>query len=242
MKNKTKIAIAIGIMCMLLTCAVLIQLNTIKEATKIVGTSYAEASLKDEVLRWKENYESLYEELQKAEKELEQVRQEMTSDNSRGTELEEQLTEANKLLGLTELTGSGVIVTLEDNDQVTAKDLGIEDDISKYLIHNNDVINIINELFNAGAEAISINGQRIVSTTAIDCIGSVITVNGVKLSSPFKISAIGNPESLAGITRPGGYFEIINSTGGIANLEKSNNVTVAKYTGTITSEYMNTVE
>ena len=224
MKNKTKIAIAIGIMCMLLTCAILIQLNTIKEATKIVGTSYAEASLKDEVLRWKENYESLYEELQKAEKELEQVRQ------------------ANKLLGLTELTGSGVIVTLEDNDQVTAKDLGIEDDISKYLIHNNDVINIINELFNAGAEAISINGQRIVSTTAIDCIGSVITVNGVKLSSPFKISAIGNPESLAGITRPGGYFEIINSTGGIANLEKSNNVTVAKYTGTITSEYMNTVE
>ncbi len=242
MKEKTKIAIAIGIMCMLLTGAILVQLNTIKEATQIVGTSYAEDKLKDEVLAWKENYESLYEELEEAEAELEKVRQEVTSDNSRGAELEAQLTEANKLLGLTELTGSGVIVTLSDNDQVTTKDLSIDDDISTYLIHNNDVMNIINELFNAGAEAISVNGQRIISTTAIDCIGAVITVNGVKLSSPFVISAIGNPESLSGIARPGGYFEIINSTGGIASIEKSNNVTVAKYNGTITSKYMQTVE
>lgn len=241
MNDKIKIAITIGIMCMLLTCAILIQLHTIREATQIVGTSYAEESLKDEVLRWKENYESLYKDLEEAEKELETVRQEVTSNNSRGTELEAELTEANKLLGLTELQGSGVIVTLSDNEEVTAKDLGIEDDISKYLIHNNDVINIVNELFNAGAEAISINGQRIITTTAIDCIGSVVTINGEKVSSPFKISAIGNPESLSGIARPGGYFEVINTTGGVATIEKSNNVTVAKYEGTISSEYMTNI-
>ncbi len=242
MKEKTKIAIVIGIMCMLLTAAILVQLTTIEEATQIVGTSYAEDSLKDEVLKWKENYESLYEELEEAEDELELTRQEVTTDNSRGTELEAELSEINKLLGLTEITGSGVIVTLSDNTSVTSKDIDVDDNINYYLIHDEDVINIVNELNNAGAEAISINGQRVISTTAITCSGSVITINGVKLSSPFVISAIGNPESLSGISRPGGYFEQIQLTGSIATIEKSDSVTVAKYSGTITAKYMTTAE
>lgn len=242
MNKKYQIAITIGIMCVLLAGAIVVQLNTIKEATKIVGTSYAMAGLKDEVLKWKEKSETQYKTLETAETELEKTRQEVTKENTRGTELEEELSKANKLLGLTELTGRGVIVTLADNNEVKATELESDDNINYYLIHDVDIWSIVNELYNAGAEAISINGQRIVGTTAITCSGAVITINGVKLSSPFKINAIGNPETLYGVARPGGYLEEISSTGSIATIEKSNNVIVSKYTGTLTSKYMNTTE
>ena len=71
MNKKYQIAFTIGIMCILLSAAIVIQLNTIKEATKIVGTSYARASLKDEVLSWKEKSESQYKVLEAVETELE---------------------------------------------------------------------------------------------------------------------------------------------------------------------------
>lgn len=242
MNEKKQIAIAIGIMCTLLTFEIMVQLNTIKEATNIVGTSYAEQSLKDEVLRWKENYESLYRTLEQTEENLETARQEATQENSRGAELEEELSKINKLLGLTELTGSGVIVTLSDNNTVTTEGISIDEDINDYIVHDDDLITVVNELYNAGAEAISINGQRLVSTTAITCSGTVITINGIKLNSSFVISAIGNPESLYSIERTGGYIENMRLYGAIANTEKSNNITIPKFSGTLSSKYMKNVE
>ena len=242
MNKKYQIAFTIGIMCILLSAGIVIQLNTIKEATKIVGTSYAQASLKDEVLRWKEKSEAQYKVLEAVGKELEKTRQEATKENSRGTELEEELSKTNRLLGLTELTGSGVIVTLADNNEIKASEIEGDDNINYYLIHDVDIWSVINELYNAGAEAISVNGQRIVGTTAITCSGAVITINGVKMSSPFKINAIGNPETLYGVARPGGYLENIATTGSIATIEKSNNIIVPKYTGTLTLKYMNSAE
>lgn len=242
MNKKYQIAITIGIMCILLSAAIVIQLNTINEATKIAGTTYAQAGLRDEVLRWKEKSEEQYRVLEVAERELEETRQNATKENSRGTELEEELSKANKLLGLTELTGAGVIVTLADNNEKKAADVEIDDNINYYLIHDVDIWSIVNELFNAGAEAISINGQRVIGNTAITCSGAVITINGVKLGSPFKINAIGNPETLYSVARPGGYLESISSTGSIATIEKSNSITVAKYMGTLSPKYLNNAE
>ena len=242
MNDKKQIALAIGLMCVLLTSAIVVQLNTIKEATKIVGTSYAEQSLKDEVLRWKENYESLYKTIEETEEKLEKVRTEATQENGRGAELEEELSNINKLLGLTELTGSGVVVTLSDNNTVTSEVISIDEDINDYIVHYDDLISVVNELYNAGAEAISINGQRLVSTTAITCSGTVITINGKKLNSPFVISAIGNPESLYSIERTGGYLENMRLYGASAETVKSNNITVPKFAGTLSSKYMKNVE
>lgn len=242
MENKSQIAITIGLMCVLLTSAIGIQLHTIKEATKVVGTFPAEQRLKDEVLRAKGEYEELYKTLENKEKELKEVREEMTKENSRGAELQEELDRNNKLLGLTELTGSGIIVTIADN--TNAKMSEIDDelvDMSRYLVHEENLVDIVNELNNAGAEAISINGQRILGTTAISCSGAVITINGVKLSSPFKINAIGNPESLSGINRNGGTLDNLRATVMITT-EKSNNITVGKYSGVINSKYMKAVE
>lgn len=199
-----QIGIAIGFMCAILTSTIIIQVNTIEEAKKIVGSSMAQSQLRDEVLVWKEDYERIYKELENKEKELESSRQESTKENGRLRELQNELNEANKLLGLTEITGSGIILTLKDNEALYAKDLGI--DLNEALVHDGDLRQIINELKNAGAEAISVNGQRIVGTTAINCEGAIVTINGVKVNSPFEIKAIGNIYSLRGIKRPRRLF------------------------------------
>lgn len=199
MKNKAQIATALGLMCIILVSSIVIQLNTIKEATKIVGTSYAEQDLKDEVLRQKESYERLYKDLENKEKELEVARAESTKENARLSELREELEKVNRLLGLTELTGEGIVLTIRDNEAARNKE--IEMNVAEALVHDEDLRQIVNELKNSGAEAISINGQRIVSSTSIICSGAIVKVNGVKLNSPFEILAIGNPSTLRGIDR-----------------------------------------
>ena len=98
MKNKTQVAITIGLMCVILTSSIVVQLNTIKEATKIVGTSYAQAELKEEVLRKKADYERIYKNLENKEAELEKARQETTQEKGRAAELQEELDEVNRLL------------------------------------------------------------------------------------------------------------------------------------------------
>lgn len=92
---------------------------------------------------------------------------------------------------------------------------------------------------NAGAEAISINGQRITNSTAIYCAGNVVKVNGEKISSPIEIKAIGSPELLYGsMTIPGGYIELLEETGVIVDIKKSTNITINKFDGIINSQYI----
>ena len=110
------------------------------------------------------------------------------------------------------------------------------------LVHDTDVLSVINELKNAGAEAISINDQRIIPTTGIICGGNIIDINDEKVGAPFEIKAIGLPEQLAALDRPGGYLELLRSYSVEAKLEKSNSITIPKYTGTMTYEYAKPVE
>ena len=153
------------------------------------------------------------------------------------TNIEEELNHANLLLGKTDLQGQGVIVTMEDNKTVSSDTIGAFDSIDRYLVHATDILNILNELKNAGAEAISVNDQRIVSTSAVICIGNVVSINGERVGAPYIINAIGNPESLYGaLTRPESYLKILNNDGVIVSIRKSDNIVVPKYTGTYNTE------
>ena len=101
----------------------------------------------------------------------------------------------------------------------------------------------MNALKNAGAEAISINDQRIVNPTVISCAGNIIKVNGEKIGSPFKIKAIGLTEKLYGaLTMPGGYLELLETAGIQVKVEKSNNITIPKYEGIYNFQYAENVE
>lgn len=241
--KKKKVIITLGVMCFILTLSISIQIRTIKSTSSTVSQTLADDSLRDEVLKWKEKYDDAYKQLEDSEKELAKTREASTKDNSEYTQKEEEIKNNNNVLGLTNVTGSGVIITLKDNSNVTADSLSALDSIDYYLVHDMDLRTIVNELNNAGAEAISINDQRIVQTTSITCEGVIIQVNGETVGSPFQIKAIGSPELLYGsLTRPGGYIEALKDTGVMVEVKKADTVNINKFNGIINSKYMKTVE
>lgn len=234
--KKQQIAITLGIMCLLLVFGIGIQLRTTQNLVSTAGSTYRENGLRDEVLKWKEQYDRIYVELENAEKQLEKERQVSISSDENSVEKQEELKKINTYLGLTDVEGPGVIITLRDN---TNSMLGIADD----LVHDNDLREIVNILKNNRAEAISINGQRIVPSTAITCAGTVIQVNNEIVGSPFVIKAIGNQNMIDNLTMSGGYiYWLVNRYGIDVKVEKSDKIKIEKYTGVLTNKYITTVE
>ena len=231
--KKDRIALILGIMCFILTLAIAVQYRTVKNANKVAGTS-VNSELKTEVLKWKEKYEETYSELEKAEDRLEKSREVATNNSNTSSDLQKRLKTLNSLIGAIDVKGNGVIITVADNKNVTSESISALDNISNYLIHDKDLLILVNELKNAGAEAISINGERIINTTSITCDGNVVLINDNKVSSPFEIKAIGSPEAiLGGIQRPGGPLEELYKCGLVTSVEKKNNITIYKYSGII---------
>lgn len=237
--NKKQIAVTLGIMCFILTVAICIQLKTIENTTTTISQSLKENGLRDEVLRWKERYDNVYEELNQSLKELEEVRKQATQNDTKSSAKQEEIKNNNMLLGLSEVKGEGLQIVIADNNTGTLKNESEALDLSSQVVHYDDLIEVINALNNAGAEAISINGQRIIQTTAITCEGNVIKINGQKVSSPFTIKAIGSQGLLYGsLTMIGGYLYILDEAGVIVETTQMDNLTVEKYSGVINYKYV----
>lgn len=238
--NKKQIAVTLGIMCLILTMMIVVQVKTTNSSNKLVSQSLTNNDLRDQVLRWKERYDVTYSALQASEKRLEQVRQSASENTEGSLEKENELKKNNILIGLTDVSGEGVIVTLKDNTNISSDSTIL--DPSYALVHYGDILGIINELRNAGAEAISINDQRVISTTSITCEGNVINVNGEKVSSPFIIKAIGSSIYMnSALIRPGGTIELLNQSIQ-ASVKTSNNIIISKYSGVINPKYIKIVE
>ena len=222
---------------MVLTYAICVQVKTTKSINLSVASTYSDNELRSQVLKWKEKYDNKYEEYQDTEKELTKIREQSAKDNDTYSKKEQEIKLNNTILGLTEVKGSGVEIVIKDNQEVKVDKISTLDSIEYYLVHAQDLRSIINELKNAGAEAISINDQRIVSTTSITCEGNVIKINGEKIGSPFVIKAIGSPELLYGLSRPGGYLELLNDTGVLTEITKKESITIKKYQGVMNFKY-----
>ena len=234
--NKTKISVVLGIMCFALALGICIQIRTVKNSNSTVSSNYEENNLRAEVLKYKEKYDNKYKELEKAEEELEKERQNSTKDNSQLEEKEEQIKQGNKMIGLTEVTGPGVIVTLSDSK----KDANSVLNPSTLLVHDVDILGVVNELKNAGAEAISINDQRIINMSDIvDINETFIKVNGQRILAPCVIKAIGNSSYLeTALTGNGGHVDEMKKIGQNISIEKMNKVKILKYDGEIKTKYI----
>ena len=89
----------------------------------------------------------------------------------------------------------------------------------------------VNELNSAGAEAVSINGQRITSRSSIKCAGSIINVNGVRIAAPFTIKAIGDPEVLESALRfKGGVIDSLLPWGFSVDVSQEDEIVIEPYT------------
>lgn len=123
--------------------------------------------------------------------------------SGRGVEKVRRKAERLKLpAGFAPVSGPGVTVQLDDSPKAVT-DSALQDDTvsaNELVVHQQDIQAVVNTLWRAGAEAITIQGQRVISTTGIKCVGNTVVLHGVPYSPPYVISAIGDPtELLAGI-------------------------------------------
>lgn len=115
-----------------------------------------------------------------------------------------QIKSLEMVSGLTAVAGPGVRVDVRDNPTVAGGDIS---NFAPGLVHDFDLLQIVNELRAASAEAISVNGMRITAYTPIRCVGPVIHINWQPAASPFVIEAIGDPGTLeSALLMPGGIL------------------------------------
>ncbi|UFJ41928.1 DUF881 domain-containing protein [Brevibacillus humidisoli] len=162
-----------------------------------------ETKLNEQIVKEKEQNRILEVQLLALQRQVAKVEEEVAEHQSEAAAVLAELEAARMMAGVIPVEGPGVVVTLQDNPN--ASQTG---DVMKNIVHEQDVTLVVNELRAAGAEAISINGQRLVSNSAIRCVGPTIIVNGVKSATPFVITAIGDSATLSqGLQLPGGVVD-----------------------------------
>lgn len=99
--------------------------------------------------------------------------------------------------GMVEQSGPGLTITLTDapEDRLQAAyDAGGR--LSDYVVHQQDIQAVVNALWRGGAEAVTVQGKRLVSTTGIKCVGNSVTLQGQPYSPPYEIAAVGDQDEL----------------------------------------------
>ena len=180
-----------------------------------------EEELRSEITSWKTKYENIVSELEATNLKISEYNEKISNNRNASELLTKELSKLEGIIGLRDVSGSGVIVTLSDNENTK--------------INAEDLIKLINELKLAGAEAISINDERIVYDSYIADIGNAfMTINGNQgLVSPYIVKAIGNPTYLeSGLAKKQyGYIDTQKTNGKTVSLERKDNIIIKKYSG-----------
>jgi len=193
-----------------LTLGLLIGLQVRTLGLQRTNLSYSRSTvLMERLLKAQEEIERLRDEVDKLRQQISDYERAMAEGRAAMERITAELNKLRVMAGLTKVRGPGVIVWLTDAPKPLS-----QEDPSLGIVHDTDLLMIVNELRNAGAEAIAINNQRVVATTAIRCVGNLITVNGVAVSPPYEIAAIGDPNKLKeGLMMPGGIVEQLKAIG-----------------------------
>lgn len=226
--KRIKPVITLGFLAMILTIGISVQLKTVKSADLSGNIQLTDSNLKKSVLQWKSTYNDGLKKLSDTETQLEELRN-IVANLDEDQQSQNKMQEYQAILGLTDVTGEGVVITVADNNDEKNEDSFSSINMANYLVHDGNLVAIINELKAGGAEAISINGKRIVESTSINCAGNVIQINSEKVGSPFEIKAIGDKDLLYGeLTKNGGTLYKLKKYGVITSIKKMDTIEIQK--------------
>ena len=232
MKARTGQYIALMLVSVILGIVLAIQFKSVQKVGGSVSLQRAQ-ELSNKVQRLTEENESLenqIKEFQQRIKEYEDAAQDV--DKITDT-MYKELERIRILAGLSDVEGPGIVVTVDMKTQTIDEFTGTINTIT-----DEDLLRIVNELNAAGAEAISINEERIVSTTEIRNAGRFININTNSYSTPFIIKAIGEPNNLeSALMLIGGvvdYFNVINIS---IDIKKHDKIIIPKYKGNLENRF-----
>ena len=188
-------------------------------------------SLKDTKEILTEEQTNLKNEIEQKQSEIEQ-KQELLKKYTSSKKTIEELESYKKRLGLTEVKDSGVVITIDDSDS--------NNTTVDSITHAADIRDLVNFLWGVGAEAISINNERIVFSTSIDCIVNTILINSTKTTAPFTINAIGDGKIMEKqLNNPNNLKDIkkrIKSEGLVFNISTAREIVIPAYKGSFVME------
>ena len=206
MRQKYSAALVIGLAAFLIGCLFTLQNNHMN------APENANNPLSERMDNLVSTITDLEQEISAYEGLIDDYRTELTAiENEHQTSavqlLQEELKMAQMRAGLTAVSGQGVEISLDDNMNGLRDNPG--GDPNHYIIHYDDLLSIVADLRTAGAEAVAINGQRLVTNSELRCVGNVILVNTTRLAPPFVIHAIGNPVILQDTVTHGRYEQLL---------------------------------
>lgn len=211
-------ALVFGILCLILTFAITVQLRVSSLSESESSQTKITDKLKDEIFRLNDENVKLAEKFQNTTSELDDARNQASQNDSSSKDKSELIKKYTIVSGKIDVTGQGIIIKYKPSDNEAKADMV------------KDLRDIVNEIKNAGAEAIEINNQRIIGTTAIEMVKNKIEINDTEVSGNFIIKAIGDSNLMySGLIRPGGTIENIRESGVSIEINSENTIKINKY-------------
>lgn len=224
-KNSIPAYTSIGIAAFFLAVMITAQVTTMSKSEEILKGK-REGELADSLVSLQRDYDELKAKYDESQEIVEEYQTNSATNDSLIASMKNQINTLSLLAGTTDVQGEGIIITLYDGNN------------SGSLVHDSDVLTVVNELRVAGAEAISVNDQRIITTSAIRCVGSVIQVNYQKVAAPFEIKAIGNAQYLeSALTIKNGVVDVLNGYGLKVTLTRESDIKIPKYDGVLSFNF-----
>lgn len=228
-KGKITLTIVIGIACVALATVMFMQFKIVNQTDISELEIMREEELRTELANWKNKYEEAESQYQTQLQKLEEYKQKEASETETAELVKKELEQVNLILGKTDVEGQGIEITLRENENaesghITADNLNM----------------IVNSLKEAGAEAISINEQRIVNMSDIVLVGeNIIRVNQQRVVPPYVIKAIGNQTYLeSALSVNGGEVDNLGKLGHDVAIEKNDKIQIPKYNKELTTKYI----
>lgn len=230
-KDKIGLSISVGITCFILFLAIFMQFKAVNQVDIIGIETMRETELRSELATWKAKYSEITEQNNEIYNKIQKYEEDNISDTQKQELMEEELLELNKMLGVTDVYGQGIEITLKE---IETADTNIE---------ATDLILIVNALKGSGAEAISINDHRIISMSDIVQINTTtsafIKVNSQRIIAPYIIKVIGNPTYLeSSLIGSGGKAEELKHLGHEVSIIRKDIVEIPKYDKDISNKYI----
>lgn len=228
-KENITMAISIFLVCIIFVSVLLIPVKTVSQVNETDIENLRTSELSEQLSTWKSKYEEVSEELKDTNSKILDYTTKIEDNEEASELLEAELEKSRLILGKTDVVGDGVVITLSDGENK---------------IEASDLIELVNDLWFAGAEAISINGVRIVNMTEfVDVAGYIIVKPRQRIVSPYVVKVIGDQTYLTSTLslKNSGFIDIQNSNGKKVTMEQQRNIKISAYSDTLEPKYIKEV-
>lgn len=230
--------IVVGLLALFIGLVISIQITTTQGSYQGGLISIAQVKVYETQLRQvRAEKDLVLEELARLEERLDQIEKEKADEDFFLKGLLSDLDKYKLAAGVVDTAGPGVVVTIEDP---LPPDGFADSYMDSVIMYNYELLlSLVNKMKDAGAEAISVNGQRITATTEISLAGDNVNINTVPTAPPYIIKAIGDPETLEStLTIRFGIVEQMKKNYGLRiTIEQKAKLEVPRYSGIVKFRY-----